>query len=126
MYFSGYIALMPPPPLYNELPLGYTTMFRLSSQFSFINFEVELHVKNQAVSTDPRLCNFKLLVSKTNTFEFNTATPILCNKIRGINKWIFLSVGLNFLTGQAKLGLVYEDLGQIFKRSQIFTGITQM
>lgn len=44
MYFSGYIALMPPPPFYNELPLGYTTMFRLESQFPFISFEVELSV----------------------------------------------------------------------------------
>ena len=112
---------MPPPPSYDKLAEGYTTMFRLESQFPFINFEVEL-----TVSGDPQLCNFRVFVSQVTSFEFDPLIPINCNKIRGVNKWIFLSLGLNFLNGQAKLGLVYEDFGQIVTRNQIQSGISQM
>lgn len=67
MYFSGYITLQPPPTFL--LPVGTNIIFKLSSEYDFIDLEVRLKVSAYDFTTN--YCVFEATVSKTEVFNFS-------------------------------------------------------
>jgi hypothetical protein len=120
MYVSGYISLLPPPSFI--LPRGTNILFKLTSELSFVDFEVRLEITDHLPTTS--LCTFKATVSQSVEFTF-ASRP--CKDIKGGNNWVFVGFGVDFDDGVARGGIIYEIGGNIIKdQTHVESGINIM
>lgn len=108
MYFSGYISLLPPPTFI--LPKGTNILFKLTSEFDFIDLEVRLKIIPFQPATSK--CIFEATIAKTHDIQFGEKP---CKDIKGGRNWFFLGVGLDFEDGVARGGIIGEIGGNVFK-----------